>query len=79
MNMFGTIQTDTYVNVVALDEIAPGLIDESTVGLKTMRHMYIMLIELLGYLESLLIEGGGERKWFACMPDDRDVVGEKGG
>ena len=47
MNVLGTIQTDTYTNMVTLDEITPSLIDQSAVGLKAMRNMYTTCIELL--------------------------------
>jgi hypothetical protein len=76
--MSGTIQTDTYMNIVIPDEITPGLINQRPVGLKAMRDMYTMRVELLCYLKSLLIKGDRQHKWFACMPDDRDAIGEKG-
>jgi hypothetical protein len=57
MNMFGTIQTDTYTNIVALDEVAPSLIDQGPVALKTVRNMYTTRIELFCYLKSILIKG----------------------
>src|SRR5262249_9666679 len=78
VNMSGAIQTDTYMNIVMLYEITPGLIDQCAVGLKAMRNMDTTCIELFCYLKGPLIKRARQHKRFACMPDDRDMIGEKG-
>src|SRR5579859_7781030 len=59
MDRLGTIQTDTHMNIVALEKFAPLLIDQRAIRLKEMHHTQAPRIALLGYTKGVLVKGYG--------------------
>jgi hypothetical protein len=76
VNVPRPIQADPDLDVMALDEIAPLLIDQRAIGLEAMDNAHSLRVALLGNTKSLLVEGNGQDEWLASMPDNGDRIGQ---
>ena len=73
----GTVNAESQANVVSLDEVTPGLVQQRAVGLNGMNNVWSRWRDTCDGCQCLFVPGDWHGQGFARVPNDRQLAADE--